>query len=164
MENSIKEREFENAIAKYGGIITKICYYFSLNADEFNDLRQEVLYNVWKGWDKFRNDSKISTWIYRIGFNTCISYDRKERKNRNTISIDTIIDIPIEEESSKLEKYNIMHRLIQQLPFQERAIIMLWLDEYPYEEMAEMIGCPRNTIAVKLKRIKDKLVKMSKEG
>ena len=158
-----KEKEFENAIAIHGGIITKICYYFSSETDEFNDLRQEVLYNIWKGWDRFRNDSKLSTWIYRVSFNTCISYNRKETKSRNTLSIDHILEIPEEEEIPKIEKYNIMHGLIQRLSYEDRAIILMWLDEKPYEEIAELMGIPRNTLAVKLKRIKEKLVKMSKE-
>lgn len=158
------EKEFENAVVEYGGIITKICYYFSSETEEFNDLRQEVLYNIWKGWSRFRNDSKISTWIYRISFNTCVSYTRKERKKKKEISLDYVLDLPIEEEISKMEKYNTMHRLISQLSYEERAIILMWLDEKPYEEISELTGSPRNTIAVKLKRIKEKLVKMSKEA
>ena len=162
MSDLEREREFENAIVEYGGIITKICYYFSTDTDEFKDLRQEVLYNVWKGWDKFRKDSKMSTWIYRISFNTCVSYNRKESKSRNMISIDDILELPEEEGMTKLEKYNAMHKLIQQLAFEDRAIILLWLDEKSYEEIAELMGINRNTIAVKLKRIKEKLVKLSK--
>ena len=83
MSDLEREREFENAIVEYGGIITKICYYFSTDTDEFKDLRQEVLYNVWKGWDKFRKDSKMSTWIYRISFNTCVTFQRKEKHGQN---------------------------------------------------------------------------------
>ena len=157
-----KEKEFENAVVEHGGIITKICYYFSIDSDEFNDLRQEVLYNIWKGWDRFRNDAKISTWIYRISFNTCVSFTRKEGKKKKEISLDSIVDIPAEEEISGIEKYNMMHRLIRQLSYEERAIILMWLDEKPYDEISELMGMPRNTVAVKLKRIKEKLVKMSK--
>ena len=162
MSDQEKEKEFENAIVQYGGIVTKICYYFSSNPDEFNDLRQEVLYYIWKGWDKFRNDSKISTWIYRISFNTCVSYNRKESKTKNMISLDDILDLPAEEEVSKIEKYNKMHKLIQQLSYEDRAIILMWLDEKSYEEISELMGINRNTIAVKLKRIKEKIVKLSK--
>ena len=164
MEQSDSEKEFETAISAYGGIITKICYYFSENSDEFNDLRQEVLYNIWKGWNSFKGDSKLSTWIYRISFNTCVSYQRKEKKSKETISIDEIIDLPYEEETSKLEKYNTMHSLIGKLNFEERAIILMWLDDKSYEEIAELTGINRNTVAVKLMRIKDKLVKMSNKG
>lgn len=162
MNDSLKEKEFEKVIISFGTLIAKICYYFSADKDEFNDLRQEVFYNIWKGWDKFKEESKISTWIYRIAFNTCVSYQRKQKNSRNVISLDQIVEIPMEEEVSKLMKYNVMHRLIQQLPYEERAIILMWLDEKPYEEIAELMGVNRNTLAVKLKRIKEKLVKLSK--
>ena len=161
MEPQNKEKEFEKAIELYGGIITKICYYFSVNTDEFNDLRQEVLFNIWKGWDDFRNAAKLSTWIYRVSFNTCVSYNRKVSKNKNNISIDDIINLAAEEDSNKLEKYNEMHSLIQKLNYEDRALILMWLDEKSYEEMSDLIGLNRNTLAVRIKRIKEKIIKLS---
>ena len=158
------EREYEDAIVKYGGIITKICYYFSTDTEEFKDLRQEVLINLWRGWADFRGDSKLSSWIYRISFNTCVSFQRKENKKKKTISIEEVIDLPAHQESSKLQQYNEMHRLIRQLSYEDRAIILMWLDEKSYEEISELMGINRNTIAVRLKRIKEKLVKMAKQG
>ena len=158
-----KETEFENAIALYGGIITKICYYFSTDPDDFNDLRQEVLYNLWRGWDTFRHDSKISTWIYRVCFNTCVSYQRKENKSRQTLSIEAVVNVAAPSDEKLLDKYNRMHALIRKLNYQERAIILMWLDEKTYDEIAELMGLNRNTLAVKLKRIKEKLIKLSKK-
>lgn len=157
------EKEFENAIAENGAIITKICYYFSTDPDEFNDLRQEVLYNIWKGWNKFRNESKLSSWIYRVSFNTCISFQRKTKSSKEKISIDHVIDIPCEDEPSYVERYNAMHALIRQLKFEDRAIILMWLDEKSYEEISELMGINRNTIAVRLKRIKERLVRLSQD-
>lgn len=157
-------KEFEDAIAIYGGIITKICYYFSSDTDEYKDLRQEVLLNIWKGWNKFRGDSKLSTWIYRISFNTCVSYQRKEKNSRKTISIDEIINFPAEEEPSLLKRYNTMHKLIRQLNYEDRAIILMWLDEKSYVEISELMGLNRNTIAVRIKRIKEKIVKLSQQN
>lgn len=156
------EKEFEDAIATHGGIIAKICYYFSSDSDEFQDLRQEVLLNIWRGWKTFRGVSGLSTWIYRVSFNTCISCQRKERKN--TISINEVLNLSVDPETSKLERYNTMHKLISQLNFQERAIILMWLDEKSYDEISELMGIKRNTLAVKLKRIKDKLIRMQKMG
>lgn len=161
MEPQNKEKEFEKAIELYGGIITKICYYFSVNTDEFNDLRQEVLFNIWKGWDDFRNAAKLSTWIYRVSFNTCVSYNRKVSKNKNNISIDDVINLAAEEDSNKLEKYNEMHSLIQKLNYEDRALILMWLDEKNYEEMSDLMGLNRNTLAVRIKRIKEKIIKLS---
>lgn len=161
MKNLDSEKEFEDAIAQYGGIITKICYYFSTDQEEFKDLRQDVLLNLWKGWNKFRKDSKLSTWIYRVSFNTCVSYQRKEKRVKAELSIEDIFNLPAENDSQLLEKYNTMHSLIQKLTYQDRAIILMWLDDKPYDEIAELMGMNRNTIAVRLKRIKEKLVKMA---
>lgn len=164
MDLQDKKKEFEDAIARFGGIISKICYYFSSDAEEFKDLRQEVLYNIWRGWDKFRNDSKISTWIYRVSFNTCVSFQRKEKKTKETISIDEVVEMEAEQDTSLLEKYNTMHLLIRKLGYQDRAMILMWLDDKSYEEIAELMGMNRNTVAVRLKRIKDKLSRMAKES
>lgn len=154
------QKTFEEAISKYGALITKICYYFASDSEEFKDLRQEVFFNIWKGIDKFRQDSKLSTWIYRISFNTCISFHRKEKKIEK-ISIDKIMELPEEnEEASKLEEYKIMLSLIRQLKYEERALILMWLDEMSYDEISSLTGINRNTVAIRLKRIKEKLVKM----
>ena len=155
------EKEFEEAIDTYGGVITKICYYFSTDSEEFKDLRQEVMCNIWRGWNKFRRDSKLSTWIYRVCFNTCVSFQRKEKKSKDNISIDEIINLPAEEETSKLEQYNAMHALIRRLNYEDRAIILMWLDDKSYEEISELTGLNRNTVAIRLKRIKEKLVRMT---
>ena len=154
-----KETEFENAIALYGGIITKICYYFSTDPDDFNDLRQEVLYNLWRGWDTFRHDSKISTWIYSICFNSCISFQRKE-KFFNKVSVDSVMNFA-DDSYSKLEKYKELHSLINKLNYKDRSLILMWLDDLSYEEISLLTGQNRNTIASRLKRIKEKLVKMN---
>ena len=154
--------EFEEVIDKYSGIITKICYYFASNVDEFKDIRQDVWINIWKGRDKFRNESSLSTWIYRVSFNTCISYQRKNKLKTVPLSIETLAEIP-DNTDFDISKYNEMHRLINSLSLRERAIILMWLDEKSYDEIAEITGMPRNTIAVKLKRIKEKLVKLSNQ-
>lgn len=158
-----KKKEYEDAIVAYSGIITKICYYFSTDSEEFKDLRQEVLYYIWKGWDNFRNDSKLSTWIYRICFNTCISYQRKERKVRNKVSLEEAMLINDDSDHNRIDEYRRMHELIGQLNYHERAIILMWLDEKSYEEIGELMGINRNTLAVKIKRIKEKLIKLSKQ-
>ena len=160
MQNIEKEKEFEEAIVEFGGIITKICYYFSTDSEEFKDLRQEVLYNIWRGWDNFRKDSKLSTWIYRVSFNTCVSFQRRARKSKTNLSLDEVINLPCDEDEKLMEKYRFLHSMIQKLTYEDRAIILLWLDEKSYEEISELMGINRNTLAVKLKRIKEKLVKM----
>ena len=164
MEEDHKEITFEEAIDQYGVLITKVCYYYSSDLEEFKDIRQEVLINLWKGWESFRKESKLSTWVYRISLNTCISYQRKENKNRKNrhIGIETLLNLPADEDTRLFERYKIMHELIGKLPFEDRAIILLWLDEKSYEEIATLIGINRNTLAVRLKRIKEKLKSMNR--
>lgn len=153
------DKDFEEIIAEFGGIITKICYHFATDSDELKDLRQEVFYNIWKGMDKFKNDSKLSTWIYRISFNTCISFHRKEKRIEK-ISLNHIIDLPDDNtDSKKLEEYKIMQTLIRNLKYEERALILMWLDEMSYEDISILTGLNRNTVAIRLKRIKEKLAK-----
>ena len=162
-KTSIKERTkaFENIVRQYSLMITKVCYYFADNASELKDLRQDVLLNIWSGWDKFRMQSKPSTWIYRVCFNTCITYRRKNRQRKNEVPLSRLLEI--EDRPYDMEKYTEMHRLIGRLGSEEKAIILMWLDENSYEEIAEVIGIKRNTVATRLKRIKEKLVKLSNE-
>lgn len=162
-KTSIKERTkaFENIVRQYSLMITKVCYYFADNASELKDLRQDVLLNIWSGWDKFRMQSKPSTWIYRVCFNTCITYQRKNRQRKNEVPLSSLLEI--EDRPYDMEKYTEMHRLIGRLGSEEKAIILMWLDENSYEEIAEVIGIKRNTVATRLKRIKEKLVKLSNE-
>lgn len=161
--NSIKDREvaFENIIKRYSLLITKVCYYFSTDTSELKDLRQDVLLNIWAGIPKFNNNAKLSTWIYRICFNTCITYKRKNKNKKSNITLSEVLEIA--DDSFDIEKYKEMHRLINQLGSEERSIILMWLDENSYEEIAEVVGIKRNTVATKLKRIKEKLVKLSNE-
>lgn len=162
-KTSIKERTkaFENIVRQYSLMITKVCYYFADNASELKDLRQDVLLNIWSGWDKFRMQSKPSTWIYRVCFNTCITYRRKNRQRKKEVPLSSLLEI--EDRQYDMEKYTEMHRLIGRLGSEEKAIILMWLDENSYEEIAEVIGIKRNTVATRLKRIKEKLVKLSNE-
>lgn len=162
-KTSIKERTkaFESIVRQYSLMITKVCYYFADNASELKDLRQDVLLNIWSGWDKFRMQSKPSTWIYRVCFNTCITYRRKNRQRKNEVPLSSLLEI--EDRPYDMEKYTEMHRLIGRLGTEEKAIILMWLDENSYEEIAEVIGIKRNTVATRLKRIKEKLVKLSNE-
>lgn len=158
-----KEKQYEEAVETYKGIITKICYYFSTCPEEYKDLRQEVLITIWKGWDSFMGCSKKSTWIYRICFNTCISYTRREKRNRNRVSLEEAMHLIDNSDREILVKYRRMHELISRLSYKERAIILLWLDDKSYEEIAELMGINRNTLAVKIKRIKEKLINLSEK-
>lgn len=163
MSDFDKEKDFEDAVSQFGDLINKICFYFSEDADEFKDLRQEVLFNIWQGWDRFLNNSKLSTWIYRVGINTCISFQRKEKKFKKTLPLENILDRREDESEGKTDRYKVLFSLIRMLPYNDRAILLMWLDEKSYEEISELTGLNRNTVATRLKRIKEKLVKMNQD-
>ena len=159
--NREREATFEILISDYSLLITKVCYYFANDISELKDLRQEVLLNLWTGWEKFRMQSKPSTWIYRVCFNTCISFQRKNRQRKNEVPLSSVLEIA--DETFDMERYKEMHRLIGQLGSEDKALILMWLDENSYDEIADVIGLKRNTVATRLKRIKEKLVKLSNE-
>ncbi len=75
-----KETDFERMVREHKSTVYTVCYMFSKDTDEVNDLFQEVLINLWKGFDGFRGESKVDTWIWRIALNTCISDDRKKKR------------------------------------------------------------------------------------
>lgn len=156
------DRHFDNLLNEYGSLITKICYYFARNGEEFKDLRQEILVNIWKGIDKFRKEARLSTWIYRVCFNTCITYTRKNKRRPSIVPIEYASDIP-HDDTTDMRLLNELHNLILQLNDIDRAIILMWLDEKNYDEISLIMGMNRNTVAVRIKRIKEKLVTLSNQ-
>ncbi|MDE6368011.1 MAG: sigma-70 family RNA polymerase sigma factor, partial [Muribaculaceae bacterium] len=155
-----KERQFLDLLDTYKSVIAKVCCIYTSPTADFDDLYQETVINLWNGFDKFRGDAKISTWIYRAAINTCITWIRRNKKHSNNIELEA--DMPIiAESSSKLADYKRLHSLIAKLQPLEKAIITLWLDEKSYEEIADITGLSQSNVAVRLHRIKEKMSKMS---
>ncbi len=151
------EQAFLTLIKEYGRLIYKVCYLYATDEEHLKDLHQEVLIHLWQGFRSFKGEAKISFWIYRVSLNTCISFYRKHSKITDTMSLESLFDLMIDESDEKAVHLREMYRLISQLNRLEKAIILLWLDERSYEEIAEITGISRNNIASKLKRIKEKL-------
>lgn len=156
----ISQREFASVIQAYSRIINKVCYFYATGRMPFDDLRQEIYVNIWLGLRKFKGESKISTWIYRIAVNTALMALRSSRSDIETVS--PAINLPYissEIDDAQRENLQSLHVLINRLEDMEKAIILLWLDEYAYDEIADTLGMKRNTVATKIRRIKDKLSK-----
>ena len=158
--NNDKERQFIEMLDQYKSVIAKVCCIYVSPIADFDDLYQETVINLWNGFDKFRGDAKISTWIYRAAINTCITWVRKNKKHSNRELIDKDMAITADE-STKLEDYRILHNLISRLEPLEKAIVTLWRDEKSYDEIASITGLTHSTVAVKLHRIKEKMSKMT---
>ena len=160
MHHSDIENNFIEIIQKNEHLIYKVCSMYISDEFPLADLYQEVVYNLWKSFPKFRNECSISTWIYRIALNTCITGMRKELKRPQHLPILEFAEHLIEPESMT-NHIKEMYHLIYQLNKLERAIILLYLEEKSYQEIADITGLTLNNIAIKIKRIKEKLKKMS---
>lgn len=155
MKTQTKEQLFLDVVHTNRNIIYKVCYIYAPKG-MIEDYYQEVLCNLWQSFDKFEGRSKYSTWIYRIALYTCISYIR--RKRPATISLS--FDISNNEDSALKEQLEELHSIINRLCHIDRALIILWLDGYSYEDMAEVTGLTESNVAVKLMRAKNKIKKM----
>lgn len=161
--NNPIEQEFLSVIREYERVIYKVCYLYTSPNAPLNDLYQDVILNLWKAFPKFRKECKISTWIYRIALNTCISFIRKEKNVPEIVTLSRDADWMEEERDPIHEMLRQLYRMINQLGQLDKSIILLYLEEKSYDEIAEITGLTVTNVATKLSRIKDKLKKMKKE-
>ena len=150
------EKDFVKIIAENQGIIYKVCKMYRDSKEDQEDLFQEVVLQLWKAYPTFRAASKVSTWMYRIALNTAIAVYRKQR-----IELEFKDKIPVAHQSKQLEPTSEneerLFEAIRVLNKADRAIIALYLEDYPYHEIAEVIGITENYVGVKISRIKEKL-------
>ena len=139
--------------------IYTVCYMFSHDEDEVNDLFQETLINMWKGIDSFREESKISTWIYRVALNTCLLQERKKKREVPKVPLSMNVNF-FEDEDAKVAQVRQLHQRIGKLGLVDRAIVMLWLEGSSYDEIGAVMGISAQNVGVKLYRIKEQLKKM----
>jgi len=161
METNPLEKEFLEMIAAQQRTVFKVCYIYAKDQDDLNDLFQEVVLNLWKSFPRYRGDSKLSTWVYRIAMNTCITFLRRSNTRPQTIPLTLAVASQLAEEESRAGQLKELYRLINQLGKLERALILLWLEERSYQEMADILGISKANVAVKLNRTKEKLKQMS---
>ncbi len=156
------EQEFVSMIQANERVIYKVCYLYTTPRNTLNDLYQEVVLNLWKAYPKFRQECKVSTWIYRIALNTCISFIRKDKNMPEIVTLSLENDRTEEDDETGLMLKR-MYGMINKLGPLEKSIILLYLEDKSYEEISEITGLTLTNVATKLSRIKDKLRKMKKE-
>ena len=155
MKTQTKEEIFCEIVHAHRNIIYKVCYIYAPQG-MIEDYYQEVVCNLWQSFDKFEGRSKYSTWIYRVALYTCISFIRRKEPATITLSFDLSAD----EDSALKEQLEELHSVINRLGHIDRALIMLWLEGYSYEEIAEVTGITQSNVAVKLMRAKNKIKEM----
>ncbi len=154
------EQQFTKTVTEHKSTIYTVCYMFSQDADEVNDLFQEVLVNLWKGFESFEQRSDIRTWIYRVALNTCISLDRKKRRQATArLSMDINL---FEDRDEDTRQVDMLHKRIAQLQPFDRAIVLLWLENLPYDEIGEIVGISAKNVGVRLYRIREQLKQSNK--
>lgn len=154
-----KEKEFAQIIRENKRLIYTVCYMFSKDVDEVADLFQEILINMWKGFQSFRGNSSISTWIWRISLNTCINASKK-RGRLETLPLDMNIN-PYEDIDEDAMQIRQLYARINKLGLVDRSIILMWLENLSYEEIGAILGISVKNVSVKLVRIREKLKQMS---
>lgn len=162
-KRTLKE-DFISLVEKHQGIIHKVSRMYCDNEDCSRDLFQDILVQLWQSYPSFNQKSKFSTWMYRVALNTAIAQFRKEKKNTEDCVPDLPVNIP-EEESyrEKEDRRALVHKAISKLSKAEKAIIILYMDDYTYEEISEISGMTLSNVGVKISRIKGKLQKILKE-
>lgn len=153
-----KETDFIRILKEYKTTIYTVCFMFSKDKDEVNDMYQEVSINLWKGFDNFAQKSEMKTWIYRISLNTCISFDRK-KKRRKTVPLTVDIDL-FEDNDHESKQIKTLYNRINRLEPFDRAIILLWLENLPYDEIGAIVGISTKNVSVRLSRIREQLKNM----
>lgn len=156
-------QRFAAVIASQGNLIASICLSFARTREEFEDMRQDALLNIWNGLANFRAESSASTWVYRVTLNTCVSYKRRSRvSERQAEAFDEFYRDLYEDVSDEdQERYRLMYRLIASLRPVDRSIMLLWLDDNTYDEIAEVMGLTREAVAARLKRARDRMASMA---
>jgi len=151
------EQDFIQLIQQHQNIIHKVSSVYMQDAADKDDLFQEVTLQAWKAYPKFRGDSKFSTWLYRIALNTAITFYRKEQRQVPAFNTDIIPDKAAENDNTIEEQVKAMYKAIGDLSKIDKALIMLYLEDYSYIEIGEMLGISANNVAVKMNRLKVKL-------
>ncbi|MET3128131.1 RNA polymerase sigma-70 factor (ECF subfamily) [Arcicella rosea] len=157
--NQIIENQFVELIKIHQGIVHKVCGMYRRDPDDRKDLFQEIVIQLWKAFPKFRQEAKVSTWIYQIALNVAISDFRKESRKPIRVELsETFANISDNQyDYSFEEKLKVLYQAIDQLSEVEKAIMMLYFEEKSNEEIAEIIGISQNNVRVKMTRIREKL-------
>lgn len=157
------EYEFEQMVRAHRSTIYTVCYMFSNDQNEVADLFQEVLIGLWKSFPSYEERGDVRSWIYRVSLNVCISIDRKKRRHQTvplTMDIDPYEEVETNQNSRQMDQ---LRRRIAKLGQFDRAIILLWLENMSYDEIAAVMGITVKNVSVRLFRIKEELKNMSNQ-
>lgn len=159
------KQEFIKDIKENEGIIYKVSRLYTNTAEDQKDLFQEIVYQLWKSHGSFKENSKISTWIYRVALNTAISNLKKEKRKETRVTLDNfLLNHPYEIDTETEERIALLYAHIKKLSIVERGIILLHLEGKNYDEIAAITGFTKTNVGTRLGRIKQKLKSQINNG
>ena len=149
------------SILPHAGIIIKICRAYTNNQEDFEDYYQEVCLQIWRSKDNFKEESEWSTWVYRLSLNVCLTLLKKKKNDPQHFASDTLpAEVTEDSRAFADESLNELYDAIKHLSKVDRAVILLYLEEKSYQEIADIIDTNPNNIGVRIKRIKERLKKL----
>lgn len=152
------EGTFKDILNSNKDAIYRICKAYATDEEHIKDLFQEVLLNIWRSLSGFKGHSAINTWVYRITLNVCMRAKYNADRHKVVVKLDSLQWMPqLQAEETKDRNYIELYTCIATLNETDKSLILLFLEELPYKEIAVVTGLTENNIAVKIKRIKDKL-------
>ncbi|HMC85736.1 MAG TPA: RNA polymerase sigma factor [Chitinophagaceae bacterium] len=157
------EKIFTDSIKQNQKIIFKVCSLYMDNEQDKKDLFQEIVLAAWKGFKNFKGDAKFSTWLYRVALNTAITFYRKEKRQIETAELKDQLAGIADNTYKQEDQIIAMNKAIAELSKIDKALVMLYMEDYDYQEIGEIIGITANNVAVKMNRVKAKLKESSKK-
>ncbi|HEY1033060.1 MAG TPA: RNA polymerase sigma factor [Flavipsychrobacter sp.] len=157
-----QEQEFTTLIQQHERLVYKVCSLYAADAEDLKDLFQEIVLQAWSGYTRFRNESAISTWLYRVALNTAITHKRKKSRQLGTPVADMqLLHVADASSQAYAEEYAILQKLVGSLPPLEKALILLYFEDRSYQEIADIMGISVSNVGTRLARIKEKLKKQA---
>jgi RNA polymerase sigma factor (sigma-70 family) len=159
-----KEPRFIQLIDEHKGMLFKICRIYQNDEADLDDLMQEMILQLWLAFDSFEGKSKFSTWMYRVALNTAILFFKKQKRRPDSEQLPDKLD-HLEAEATDTEKdeqLTLFYKAIQQLNKVEKALIFLYMEDQPYEDITLNLGISEINVRVRLNRTKNKLKEIVK--
>ncbi|GAB2543227.1 RNA polymerase sigma factor [Spirosoma aerophilum] len=153
----LSEQEFVRQIRRHQKIIHKVCHLYADKPEDREDLFQEILLNAWKANATFRQEAAFSTWLYQIGLNTAISHIRREKRKPAQDDLDGALQLPDFQDQDTETQFAALYTAIGQLDKIDKALVLLYLDDYDYTTIGQLLGITPNYVGVKMSRIKQQL-------
>lgn len=154
--------DFQPFLNDHHRIIAKVCRIYTDTAEDFNDYYQECVIQLWRSFDSFRGASKLSTWVYRVCLNVCLSQLRRKKKVVGQVR-EVLPEVVEESDTVEEEQLEMLYKAIKLLKESDRAVILLYLEDKSYKEMAEILGITVTNVGAKVNRVKNQLKKIIDE-